>query len=417
MILLRIVRYGFFGGALFVVALAVLGGGRQSDQALNPAWSVIVAVAGIIAVAVVAIDVFTPRKKIATLASVFFGLLLALLATLVLGYVIDQLSKRWELDENLMGTVNVLVGIGLAYLGVVTVLQTQDDFRLVIPYVEFAKQLRGQRPMILDSSVLIDARIVEIGETGLIQAPVVIPGFVVAELQTLADSGDRLKRSRGRRGLDIIAKVQRSAKLDVSIDETPVPGKAVDQMLIELARTMPGMIVTTDLGLTRVARIQDVEVLNLHDLASALRPSVIPGEELTIELVRIGEQPTQGVGYLDDGTMVVAENGAEYIGRRVTTIVTSSLQTSAGRLIFTRVRDDHAEPAPAEAKGNDAKSADAKGTDASPPEPERKPADPALPPPAEPTIQGPRKVSPPPPEHPEPPRRARPGSSPRNPRR
>lgn len=343
-LLIRIIRAIFIGSIAVVTALAILGGGSQSNIALNPAWQLILGLAIILTVVVYLIDYFTPTKKIATLASVFFGLLLALLATVVLGYVMDQLAMRWEIDKNLMGTVKVLVGIGLAYLGIVTVLQTQDDFRLVIPYVEFAKQIRGARPMLLDSSALIDARIVEVGETGLVQAPLIVPRFVVAELQMLADSSDRMKRARGRRGLEVVSKLQRSAKLDVSIDETPVPGKAVDQMLIELARAMPAVIVTTDLGLTRVARIQGVEVLNLHDLANAMKPSVIPGEEVTLALIKPGEQPTQGVGYLEDGTMVVAENGAPYVGKNVTIAVTSSLQTSAGRLIFGRVREDGQPP-------------------------------------------------------------------------
>src|SRR5690606_35480395 len=142
-------------------------------------------------------------------------------------------------------------------------------------------------------------------ETGLIQSPVVIPRFVIAELQTLADSSERLKRTRGRRGLELVGKMQRSPRLDVSVDETPVPGKSVDQMLVELARQLAGSLVTTDIGLARVGKIHGVTVINLNDVALAMKPSFIPGERLRVAIIKPGEQPEQGVGYLEDGTMVV----------------------------------------------------------------------------------------------------------------
>jgi len=314
------------------------------DVKLAPDWHLKLGVGVLLAAVVVAVDVFTPRKKISTLAAVFFGLLVAMLATLAIGRLIDLLATLYSIEgpqaNALLSTTKVFIGIALAYLSIVTVLQTQDDFRLVIPYVEFAKQMRGVKPLVLDSSALIDARIVEIGETEAVQAPVIIPQFVVAELQVLADSHDKMKRARGRRGLEVIGRLQRSAALDVSIDETPVPGKAVDQMLVELGKMMPAVIVTTDLGLARVARIQGVHALNLNDLANAMKPSFVPGEELRLKLIKPGEQQGQAVGYLEDGTMVVAENGVDRIGEQADLVVTSSLQTSAGRMIFARIADD-----------------------------------------------------------------------------
>ena len=169
-----------------------------------------------------------------------------MLATYALGSVIDLLGDGLRHDHadgrrRSSSPSRSSSASRLCYLGITTVLQTQDDFRLVIPYVEFAKQIRGPRPLLLDTSALIDARIADLADTGIIQSPVVIPHFVVAELQLLADSSDKLKRARGRRGLDVIARLQRAAALDVSIDETAVPGKAVDQMLVELARRMPAI--------------------------------------------------------------------------------------------------------------------------------------------------------------------------------
>jgi uncharacterized protein YacL len=303
-------------------------------------WWVPMAIGVAFVAAFLAIDLLVPRKKISTLAGILLGLIGGLVATVGLGFIIDLVAESWDLTTHIptfIFVVKILLGIALCYLAISTVLQTQDDFRLVIPYVEFAKQMRGVRPLILDTSAIIDARIVEVAETGISQAPIVIPQFVVEELQRLADSSDKLKRARGRRGLEVVTRLQRSALLDVSIDERPMPSKAVDHMLVDLARQLPGVIVTTDTGLAQVASIHGVVTLNLNDLAEAMRPNVVPGERLRVYLIRRGEQKGQGVGYLPDGTMVVAEDGAERLGSHAELTVTSMLQTAAGRMIFGRI--------------------------------------------------------------------------------
>ncbi|MFI4896322.1 MAG: PIN/TRAM domain-containing protein [Phycisphaerales bacterium JB059] len=404
-LLLRAVRAGFLVLVMVVVLLNIINiqddpttGGREIGLAIN--WWIPVGAALLLGVIFLTIDIMTPQKRLATISGVILGLLAGLVAAVALGYVVDLIAATWDLHTSpIVGTVKVLFGIALCYLGVTTVLQTQDDFRLVIPYVEFAKQLRGPRPLLLDSSAIIDARIVEIAETGLIQSPVVIPSFVVSELQLLADNSDKMTRAKGRRGLDIVGRLQRLPALDVSIDETPIPGKAVDAMLVELARRLPGMVVTTDVGLSRVAEIQGVPVLNVNDLANAMKPSVIPGETLRLKIIKPGEQPGQGVGYLDDGTMVVAEDGSDSIGLIVDLKVTSSLQTSAGRLIFGRINEPSREP-------DDA--ADALAS----PETPRSPSEPSGEKPDAPPTNG----SPQPPRSPRPVRPPR-GASPRNPRR
>jgi uncharacterized protein YacL len=345
--LLRIVRVAFIVLIGTVTVLAILPIEAKAGEPtvdvlgvpLKITWPLVLLASATVAALVVIIDLFTTRKKISTLVSVFFGLLAAMLATYAIGAALDLLATIWDLNATpgLIATIKILIGIALAYLCITTVLQTQDNFRLVIPYVEFAKQIRGTRPLLLDSSALIDARIVDLGQTGLIQSPVIIPAFVVAELQLLADSTDKLRRAKGRRGLEVIGRLQHLPAMDTSIDETPVPGKAVDQMLIELARSMPAYIVTADVGLARVAAIQGVKTLNLNEVANALKPSLVPGEQLAVRLLKLGEQPGQAVGYLDDGTMVVAEDGAPRVGQQVTLSVTSTLQTSAGRLIFGRI--------------------------------------------------------------------------------
>lgn len=306
---------------------------------------------------IVAIDILTPTRKLATISSILLGVFAGILATALLSFVVDLFKETFvftdEYDRVFL-TVKILLGIGLCYLGVTTVLQTSEDFRLVIPYVEFAKQFRGTKPLVLDSSALIDARIMEAAETGFLQAPLIVHRSVLDELQLMSDSGDRAKRARGRRGLDVVARLQRSPRLDVTIDDAQVPGKGVDQKLVELARLLPAIIVTGDTGLGRVASIQGVTVLNINDLSRALRPTVVPGDPLTVELVRAGEQAGQAVGFLDDGTMVVAENGAPFIGSTQPLTVTSSVQTSNGRLIFARRAQD--EPEPSERRGSSTES-------------------------------------------------------------
>ena len=345
-VLIHIVRMAFFVIMLTVTLLAVFGVDDATDRIeLQENWVVGLIASLFLFATFLTIDFLTPRKKIAMLTAVFMGVLAGMLATLAVGAIIDLLGELWGFSEAkpLITTLKVLIGIALCYMGITTVIQTQDDFRLVLPYVEFAKQLRGPRPLLLDTSALIDSRIVDISQTGILQYPIVIPQFVVDELQLLADAQDRMKRARGRRGLDVITKMQRMPTLDLTIDQTNVPGKAVDQMLIELARLMSATIVTTDVALNRIAGIQGIKVLNINEVANALKPSLIPGEQLAIRLIKEGEQQGQAVGYLEDGTMVVAEDGAPYIGQRVVLSVRSTFQTAAGRLIFGRV-DDHARP-------------------------------------------------------------------------
>lgn len=345
--MLKLVRASFFILFITVTILSVINvdnikTGDGSPLTENYALTIIAAV--VVGALIVAIDIFTPRKKVAILFAVFFALMGGLMVAGAMGLIVDLLARLYEFRqaESAVATLKVLVGICVCYLAIAIVLQTQDDFRLVIPYVEFAKQIRGVRPMLLDSSALIDGRIAEIAATGVLQAPIVVPRFVVAELQTLADSGDRLKRARGRRGLSIVTRLQKTPGLDVSIDETQVPGKAVDQLLVDLAQSMPATIVTTDVGLARVADIQRISVLNINTLAAALRAPVAAGDRATIRVVKHGEQPGQGVGYLEDGTMIVVEGGGKHVGEDLPVVIGTSLQTAGGRLIFAKPAGHHA---------------------------------------------------------------------------
>lgn len=198
---------------------------------------------------------------------------------------------------------------------------------------------------ILDTSVIIDGRIFDIAKTGFLEGDIVIPQFVLAELRHIADSGDALRRARGRRGLDVLGKLQTELKRNVIVEETDYPDVAeVDVKLLKLCKDRGGVVVTNDYNLNKVAGVSGISVLNVNDLANAVKPMLMAGEELGVQIVREGKEPGQGVGYLDDGTMIVVDNGRRYVGETVTTVVTTVLQTSAGRMIFTRLKGSEDAP-------------------------------------------------------------------------
>ena len=339
--LVRFIRVAFVALMLIVMLLYVLSINRNADDlevGFAKNWWIPVLTALVLAGVFLAVDLMTPRKKISLISGVVFGLMAGLTTAWVFTAVIDLVVQSWDIQAGAFVTaIKVLLGVSLSYLGITMVLQTQDEFRLVIPYVEFAKQMRGPLPLVLDTSALIDARIADIAASGLIQQTVVIPEFVLEELQLLADSRDRMKRNKGRRGLDIANKLQRMSGVDVMLDTTPTQKKGVDLALVELCSRMPAMLVSLDVALVRIASIQKIRVLNVNDLANALKPVVIPGKMINVELIKPGEQHGQAVGYLEDGTMVVAEDGYPYIGETRELVITSSMQTAAGRLLFARV--------------------------------------------------------------------------------
>ncbi len=202
-----------------------------------------------------------------------------------------------------------------------------------------------KRYRVLDTSVIIDGRIADVCETGFLDGTLVIPQFVLKELQLVADSADSMKRNRGRRGLDILQKIQKMSGVDVMISDVDFPEiREVDLKLIELGRTLAGKIVTNDFNLNKVAQLRGVEVLNINELANALKPVVLPGEFMKVFILKEGKEYNQGVAYLDDGTMVVVEHGKRLIGQTVDVTVTTIYQTAAGRMIFARQRDEESAP-------------------------------------------------------------------------
>jgi len=338
--LLTILRVVF---AIMIIMIG-LGYADAARQEYDPVYVFLIAVA--LAGGVVVADWFVPRKSLAALAGVFFGIVVGLVLTYGVALILEMFAEIYPKvlrEPNLLNTIKVVVGTILCYFCVSFILQTKDDVRFVIPYVEFAKQLKGQHPLILDTSVIIDGRIVDICETGIIDQRLVVPRFVLLELQAVADSNDRLKRNRGRRGLDVLSKLQQSKRIEIEIYDGGLTHKElaepVDQKLLLLAKRINGRVVTNDFNLNKVAQLRGVEIININDLANAIKPVVLPGERLEVKIIRPGQEQGQGVGYLEDGTMVVVEGGRERIGDVVLLSVTSALQTSAGRMVFGRIEE------------------------------------------------------------------------------
>lgn len=281
------------------------------------------------------VDVLLPRKRIEVISSIYFGLLVGVL----LSYLLIQALSPLIQEPLHLKVVVMLSTLILPYLCISLLLQTKDDFRFVIPYVEFARELKGGRPMVIDSSALIDGRIADMAETKILDTQLVVPQFVLQEVQDIADSRDKNRRSRGRRGLDMLSKLQNNPDIDVRMHEarkSDFKGLPVDQCLVALAKTLNGRIMTNDFNLNKVAAVQGIDVINLNDIANALKPRYLPGERLRIKILKEGESHGQGVGYLDDGTMVVCEQTSHLIGSDIDVIVTSVLQSSAGRMMFGR---------------------------------------------------------------------------------
>jgi uncharacterized protein YacL len=291
-------------------------------------------IVGVLSGALIAVAAMAFTRRVASAVStlmigILVGCLVAYFVVQVLRLVLPAGNPQVDFYRSFGITV------GLAFLSVLTLLQLKDDFKFVIPLIEFRREGVGGKPILLDTSAVIDGRVADVMDTKILDVPVVIPRFVLTELQQVADSQDAQKRVRGRRGLDILARLRKARGVRVEDAELPEV-EGVDAKLVRLAKNLDARIVTTDFNLNKVAQVQGVEVVNLNDVAHALRPDVLPGEKLSVKILRAGENAGQGVGYLNDGTMVVAEDCAARVGQQVDLVVTNVRQTSAGRMIFSR---------------------------------------------------------------------------------
>ncbi|UCD55496.1 MAG: TRAM domain-containing protein [Candidatus Omnitrophota bacterium] len=283
------------------------------------------------ALLVIFVEIRLRRLSVRNLSAAVFGLIFGFFMAWLLTLVIRLIP----MDEKIYSAFNIIFVLVFCYLGMVIAMRGKDEFNLIIPYVRFSRQEQKDEIIILDTSVIIDGRIIDIAETRFIEGRFIVPRFVLRELQQIADSQDALKRNRGRRGLDILNRLQKGSHIGVKIHDEDFPEvKDVDAKIIKLARFLNAKVITNDFNLNKIAELQGVTVLNINDLANALKPVVLPGEEMRVRITKEGKEYNQGVAYLDDGTMIVVDNGRHLIGQTINVVVTSVLQTSAGRMIF-----------------------------------------------------------------------------------
>jgi uncharacterized protein YacL len=338
--------------ACFAIVAIGIGASLANYSRVSGSTAILVVLLFVAAVIIsISVDIAFKNKRIDLISSVYFGILIGLFLTYIAGLALEPLFDSYRASyeaasgENrptmppdlLRWVITSLAGSIICYFCISMLWQTKDDFRFIIPYVEFSKEAKGIKPYILDTSVIIDGRIADIVETGVIDNPLIMPRFVLVELQNIADSSDKLRRARGRRGLDVLNRLRNNADVDLKMFERELPemeGESVDSKLLILARHLDGKIVTGDFNLNKVAKLQNVKVINLNEIANSIKPVFLPGEMISVKIVKAGEEPGQGIGYLDDGTMVVVEEGRGHIGSTVDITVTSMLQTSAGRMVF-----------------------------------------------------------------------------------
>lgn len=278
-----------------------------------------------------------------SMAEIFFGVV-GLIVGLIIAFLVSTLTAKMTLNW-LAFIINAVLYFTFGYLGWSVVTKRKGEINTPSWFKRGLKEKNGKtsvlaRPKILDTSVIIDGRVADICRTGIIEGNVIVPAFVLNELRHIADSADPLKRNRGRRGLDILNVMQEELEIPIKVVETDYEDiDEVDAKLIKLAYEMGGVVVTNDYNLNKVAGVQRVPVLNINELANAIKPVLLPGEEMLVSIMKEGKESGQGIAYLSDGTMIVVDGGRKLLGEEVAVVVTSALQTSAGRMIFAKVKD------------------------------------------------------------------------------
>jgi uncharacterized protein YacL len=232
--------------------------------------------------------------------------------------------------------------VAFSYLGIAFIYNSRDKFNLIVPYVEFRKEEKGASPIVLDTSVVIDGRIADIVRTGIVDGPLVVPQLVLRELHQIADSGDKLRRERGRLGLETLNRLRADRDVEVRVQDLGVEedDRPVDEQLVRIAKSVNGRLMTMDFNLNRLASVEGIRVINLNELANAVKPIAVPDEKLAVKLIKRGEQAGQAVGYLPDGTMVIVEEAAHLIGQEAEVVVRNAITRPTGRMIFAQVLAD-----------------------------------------------------------------------------
>lgn len=321
---------------LFVIAVAVIGGmigeGRFGSFAVGVFWGLFFAGS----------MVLTDRLLKGLTLRIFSSATLGLLLGFIAATLVRASGVLVYLPSDTQWIISLLIYAGFGFLGTMLAIRSnRDEFSMLIPYVRFTRQAVQDAPLLVDTNILIDGRVQAVCAAGFLSSSLVVPRFVLEELQHLADAGDVLKRARGVRGLDNLEKMRRSSGVDVTIHDSShdeAEDVPTDARLINLAKFLQSRLLTNDANLARVARMQNILVLNLNDLANAMRPSLAVGDELDLTLVKEGRDAHQSIGYLPDGTMIVVNNSRAHLGSTVPVTVASALQTSAGRLVFAEMR-------------------------------------------------------------------------------
>ena len=328
---------------LFVAFCAAMGANVGGESALGSGWAGLIC-GLILGLAVVLADRLLNGLSLRAFSSATFGLLLGMLCARLL-VASDVLHYQTESTQWL---IRLMVYSTFAYLGMMLAMRSnRDEFSLIIPSVRFTRETTQHEPIVVDTNIIIDGRINDLCATGFLSRALIVPRFVLGELQTLADARDPIKRERGRRGLEILNQLQRSRDLELSIHDS-IAGEdegPIDSRLVRTAKVMQARLLTNDTALAQVARLQQVSTLSLNDLVKALRPPVVVGDEIDLNLVKEGREQHQAVGFLPDGTMIVVNHARPYLGKTKPVVVSSALQTTAGRLIFAELKPNGQIPA------------------------------------------------------------------------
>ncbi|MDD4202525.1 MAG: hypothetical protein PHQ52_03570 [Candidatus Omnitrophica bacterium] len=326
---------------LFFIFLSVFAGNYIGIILSNydTQAGIIGAVVGLVSsVCIIFIENQMRKYSMRNLSAAVFGLVFGFF----MAWIVSLIVKLIPMEETSYACFQIVFVILFCYLGMAIAIRGKDDFNIVVPYIRFVRQDQREDVIILDTSTIIDGRIADIAKTNFIDAKLCVPVFVLKELHKIADSEDALKRQRGRRGLDILNKIQKEKDLDVKVYKEDYDDiRETDTKLIRLAKVLSAKIFTNDYNLSKVAELEHIRVLNINDLSNALKTVYLPGEQIDVRIIKEGSEKKQGLAYLEDGTMIVVENAKNLIGRTLKVIVTSILQTSAGRMIFAEIPDDH----------------------------------------------------------------------------
>ncbi|MBN1385238.1 MAG: hypothetical protein JW983_10195 [Elusimicrobia bacterium] len=292
-----------------------------------------------VALAIIFIEILIEMVPLDSIVAGGIGIILGLITAKLLDYSISLMEHRGI--DNFMKTYSVLIKMVLAYLGFIIAIRKKDELALLDKDLHLSSQKRNVDLKILDTSAIIDGRILDIIDTNFVSGILVIPEFIVSELQMLADSSDSTKRQRGRRGLDLLNKIRQNSVVPVKIFEKDYNDvKQTDTKILKLAEDIKGKIITTDYNLNKVASVHGVPVLNVNELAGVIKPALLPGEVLSVYLMKEGKEKKQAIAYLDDGTMIVVENGRGLIGKKADVLVSNILQTSTGKMVFANLKND-----------------------------------------------------------------------------